>query len=1114
MSTTIASASVRIGPDLTGFRAELEAEVKSALSTASAKVKVDADTAEAEGQLALFGAEVKDLDGKTVDVKVKVDSSEAAAATREASQGVGALATAIITLGPALVPITAAAAGFGVAAAGAFTSAAVGAGVLALAYKQVKAEVASELTPAVHQLQAVAAAGLGPAIKSDVTSLLTDLPGLRDLVGSVSVELGHLSREATTSLQGPQFRSFFDYIDASAIPTIDQLGHVFGNLAETGAHLVVAFAPITSQIGAGLEHLSAGLASSTQHSQGLENFVSYVQTEGPIVVHTLETTAAALVHVGVALAPVGNLALTVVRDFSDFVSVIPTGVITDLATALGIGVVAYKAYSLATKAATAASALFRDGQIAVAGGFGPLGVALATATIGYSLLTEQKQKDAAATQAAIQAGNAAASSYVQSLGTIVTSQTSVSASLDEIRQKEIALGAQSGYLVSDIDRLNKSTVKTEFFSKPDTSAAELSGLITQYRNLSTEFTTVRTNVGSLSREFGLNRSQVIQVANANNIDLSKSLSVVSLRFAGATLAANQSHHPLSLVQQDIAAIGNNSLTAAEQLKAFTDLLNQLAGNALSTDAAALTFKDDLAQLAAALKTSGGSLDANSTAGRASAEALNAAAQQALAVAAATEKQTGSVAKSRDILREAYHALQQVAGGSKAARTELDLIKNAYDHLHDSGKNAAQGLQANTAQIAKNAKQAGDQAVGALSLSADLALKAGQTFSSSYAQGIADGQQAAINAAAKITAAAIASVRNTQKSHSPAKVMIDEGHHASTGYAMGIIAGTPEATAAASSMASKTVAATATAAKQQAAQAKAFATSLANFVAQTEQYVKTTLASDLAGTPHQIRSGAAGIDYRLDTGVRRGYLSSGRRDHLETEVGLTSIELISLARATKEITAEFGKAKTSLANLRGAAASVRSSTAAGFTGLGDPSQFGAVSSGAGLVQVLNRQVAAGASFAASLATLRRDHLNKAVYDRLVTDGPQDAGQAALLASLTPKELAQFNRDEATLQKQGRQAGSASANYLFGRQIAATEKVVSTLHDEIHALHQDRRELIHALDRLLNKQIKGAHADNSALRKDVRSVGRDVSRANHASQQARRQTRRAAVAGARV
>lgn len=1118
MPTTIASASVRIGPDLSGFRAELEAEVESALASARANVRVGADTTEAQGQLSLFEAQVKAvdgndvkvnvdadtaaaetklgavhaqadaLDGKSVNVRVKVDSSDAERKVAETEQGFGALVTVATTLGPALIPVTAAAVGFGVAAVSAFGAAALGAGVVALVYKQIKAQVEDELTPAIHVLQTTAAAGLGPGIQADVRSLLTDLPQVRGLVASVSGELGTLARDAGRSLEGPGFRSFFTYIDTSAQPILDQLGHTLGNLVEAGAHLVVAFAPVTSQIGAGLEHLTAGLASSTEHSQGLQHFVAYVATEGPVVVHTLEATASAAGHIAVSLEGVGGTALALIKGFDTIIQHTPQPIIEALVVSFGAYTVAAKLAGFATKN------LAVDIEAAEAAA-GPVAIAIAAATIAFTSFISAKQSDAEATKEVVQS----ASDYVAGLNTVYTSQQSVADSTEKIRQRQQELADTIGG-------------KTVFATAKQ--AAEIKALGEQIPILNQRSQQATANARQLAQQYGLTTDQVVRLSGGSQ-HLIGSFSTVNARFHALYVAARETHNPLSIVAKDEEVLGDKAATAAQQVTAFADILNVMAGNALNTDAAALTFKDDIAQLEGALKASHGSLNANTTAGLASAEALNAAAQQALAVANATEKQTGSAAKARHVLQAEIDVLKQTAGHSKAARDQIDLLEGALAKIPDTANHANEGFQANAGQIAKNAKQAAGQATAAVQSQKPNATNAGASFAQGYADGISGGTSAVVNAAVSLATQAVQAVQNTQKSKSPSQVMAGEGHNASTGYALGIIAGTPEATKASSSMASKAVTAAAAESKKQAAAAKAFAQSLATYIAETDQYITTSLRSDLAGNPNAIRSGVKGIEYRLQTGDRHNFISTPERKQLDDAIDTTGSKLIQVAKASDLVTKQLSAATSALSNLRSAAQQVASSTASGITNLGDPSQFASVTSGAGILQVEGRQVAVAKQFARVLAELRARRLNKRVYDEIATEGPADLQFAAQLAGLTPQQFAQFNAGESTLGSIGKSAGTSSASYLFGRAIHEQQQVVKELQRDRAQLHQDTHQLIRRLDHLLKNGLndKGTHGLLKQLDKDTRKVGNDVSKAMNNVASSRKQTRRALVAGAR-
>lgn len=1110
MSTTIASASVKITADISELKAEIEAGVREATGTVSVKVDADATDARAElaevsGQLDLFsqkdvtakvGVDTGDTQAKlgltdteldkigsktvTATVRVKTDGGG-----KDAEDGISGILTTVLALGPALVPVTAGVVGFGAAAGTALSVVGLDAGVVALAFSAVKKEVTTELTPALNELKTTSADGIMGGVKRDIADLLPELPKVNQLVASLSTETGHLATDAGQGLGGPAFKSFFSYLESDGVPILDEFGHIVGDVTEGAAKLAVGFAPVTAQIGSGLESLASRFASSAASGQSFRDFITYVQTEGPQVASTFGEIGDDIVHVGTALAPVGAATLDIVHGFADIIDHTPAPVIQAVVVGLSAMAIASKGAALGVKA-------FGLSEEAAEAAAGPLGLALAVGAIALTSYEAQKEKDAETTQKATAATNA----YVASLHTIPTSASSVTSSL----------GALSDSYNTILGRLKAGESGSQF----DKDVASANALGAAIRLTTTEGRQAQGNAQSLAAQYGLTTQQVIKLAGGSK-ELVGSFGTVNARFKTLYQSAEATHRPLSQAAQDEAILGDKASTAAQDVSALSDELNIFAGNALATDAAALQFKDDIATLAEDLKKSKGSLDSNTTAGRAAAEQLNSSASAALATANAAEKQGASIDKVRGILEAEIKSLERTAGGSAAAKTQIDLLKSAYDHIPATASAAAKGTDSNSAQIAKNAKQAAGQASAALGDQVANALAAGQNFSSSFALGIADGQDAAVNAAAKIAAAAIQSVRDTQKSKSPSKVLRDEGGHASTGYALGIVDGTPQAVAAASTMAKKTVDAATSTAKSEAAKIKAGKSAIASI----EESLGGTFTTDLAGTPKQIISTLHTLTDRLASADRSGYLSSSTRDALDKEIDGSRKSLIGLSDASKKVTTELGKAQSALSTLRSDAANVRSSAVSSFQSLGDPGQFNAVTSVSGLLSVLGKNVAVGSSFDKNLDKARSEGLDKSAYAALLSEGPaQDSNIAALLATATKAQIRAFNADESDLTGLGTSTGKSSASYLYGKAITEQAKAVRDLHDQQERLRADEREEAKLLQATLKAGLRGAHHDAVALRKAIHGIGSDTAKALNTVASARKQTRRATVAGART
>lgn len=367
--------SPRVGVDATHLDAEL-ADIRARLKTlGSVRIGVDLDETAALAEIELLHGRLVQLGLDSPEINVKVDTARALteleavkrladsinsapiadaersltllpALTQDAADGfdlaehsVSGLTTTIVALGPALVPLGAAFAGAlagGVTVLGALAG---GLGVVALGAHGVAEAVAGEVTPALHELQATSAAGLLPGVEASIHSLLTLLPELDGFVGSLAHDIGGLGAEASAALTGPFWQEFYAFVSSEAGPILNEFGSILGNVAHGLAGLVIAFKPVTDEVGAGLVHLSSEFASfggDAAGSSGFQSFLRYIETEGPVVVHVLGELFEATGHVLSALAPIGAVVLVLVGDFARLVSIIPTPAITALAAALGL----------------------------------------------------------------------------------------------------------------------------------------------------------------------------------------------------------------------------------------------------------------------------------------------------------------------------------------------------------------------------------------------------------------------------------------------------------------------------------------------------------------------------------------------------------------------------------------------------------------------------------------------------------------------------------------------------------------------------------------------------------------------------------------------------------
>lgn len=330
--------------------------------------------AKAAAMTALLNKELGNVDGTSVkadrstrqlaDGGIKRTGTSARQSSDDLNKYTGrlnALVSAAVTIGPALVPVTAGlipavtglAAGFG-AAAGAVGVAmlafhGVGDAMKALdAYGvapttanldklnakmgavgqggQQFAQTLSELQPALKNLQATAQAGLLPGMATGLEALMPLLPQVEQIVANIATEMGNLAGKAGKGLAGDaEFQAFFHYLETDAAPTLDSFAKAIGNVGAGLAQMTVDFAPVNRDFAAGLLHASESFrewSDGLAQSQGFHEFVTYMETNGPKAVALLESLGSALLGIAQAAAPVGAAVMPVLTALLNVIAAI------------------------------------------------------------------------------------------------------------------------------------------------------------------------------------------------------------------------------------------------------------------------------------------------------------------------------------------------------------------------------------------------------------------------------------------------------------------------------------------------------------------------------------------------------------------------------------------------------------------------------------------------------------------------------------------------------------------------------------------------------------------------------------------------------------------------
>lgn len=323
------------------------------------------------GAAALLKRELNSLSGTSVQTsrtlardesigKLGKDSDTTGKQIDKLSGRLRLFAEAAVTLGPALIPVGAAAVPALAALATGLGAAAGAAGVAVLAFQGVgdalnsmdayQLEPTAEnldkmnaalaalgpagadfaryldgLEPKLHALQETARAGLFPGLQDGIENLMPLLPQVERIIGEIATGMGRLSAEAGQALAGNGFSAFFDYLEASAAPTMAAFAHATGNVARGLADLVVAFGPLTADFSRGLEdmtHSFADWSAGLSETQGFRDFVDYIRESGPMVADLLGSVSEAFVGIIRAAAPVGQTVVPILTALADVLAAV------------------------------------------------------------------------------------------------------------------------------------------------------------------------------------------------------------------------------------------------------------------------------------------------------------------------------------------------------------------------------------------------------------------------------------------------------------------------------------------------------------------------------------------------------------------------------------------------------------------------------------------------------------------------------------------------------------------------------------------------------------------------------------------------------------------------
>lgn len=175
------------------------------------------------------------------------------------------------------------------------------------------------LMPLLEQIQQSAASGWFPGL----TEALHELRPLAPVIGKIFHDVGQMGGDllakGAASLAGDRWRPFFEFIDQQAPKAMAAMAKVVGSLTHGLAGLWMAFSPVSTSFNQWLvdaAHSFDTWASGLSKTQGFQDFVAYLQQNGPRVGAALGAIATALVQIVQAAAPLGGPTLDAITGIA------------------------------------------------------------------------------------------------------------------------------------------------------------------------------------------------------------------------------------------------------------------------------------------------------------------------------------------------------------------------------------------------------------------------------------------------------------------------------------------------------------------------------------------------------------------------------------------------------------------------------------------------------------------------------------------------------------------------------------------------------------------------------------------------------------------------------
>lgn len=210
------------------------------------------------------------------------------------------------------------------------------------------------ITPQLKELQNAAREGALPGFAEGIDSLLQRGPELQAIITGLSEAVGDLAADSGAGLAGSGFDSFFGYLEDRAPVILRELGESLGNVAEGLANLFVGFDPLTDAFSKGLVGITEDFAAWSRglaNNDDFQGFIDYLRTAGPQALEFSGALIRAVAGIAEAAAPIGSAVLPALTDLLDVIARLASSPLGGTLLTIAAGMAAFsRASSLASTA--------------------------------------------------------------------------------------------------------------------------------------------------------------------------------------------------------------------------------------------------------------------------------------------------------------------------------------------------------------------------------------------------------------------------------------------------------------------------------------------------------------------------------------------------------------------------------------------------------------------------------------------------------------------------------------------------------------------------------------------------------------------------------------------